>query len=525
MKNQTPLRGLLVLALVGLLIPPAAGQASSKRSPVRNFEQFWQTFNQRYAHFETREVDWQQQYRTFRPLVTETTPDDSLFALLNRMVAPLRDGHVVISKTGDLPASARYSRFYQEFPTKQLQRRFREVTLNTLSQQGFGPLTKFNSQPYDIGGYTRSADYGFIVLNGFGGMPAERFAAQLDQMVEAFANVKGIVLDIRINGGGAPDLVAALVGRLTDTKRLIGYGRTRISGKKHEFTAWNPYYLVPQGKKQLLKPLVLLTSGGSISAADHCAFALRELPYVRVVGEPTNGMFSSMRGEKLPNGWEFSLSDQQVVNAARVRYEGTGVPVDMPRLHYRRDLEAGRDPVLAAAFQVLAERGEHLQAQTRCYEQLALNFFADSLLPGKTYGDVTAYSTGLVEEDATLLAPFASACLSLRDKKSSDLMVKVRDEQRGDSRFFRENVRDRLYVTFNRPVRSRKTWPFTKRNARRLTISHHIELDEKRYVRLNLSAGAWRGESVLIVMNPEGRVLEHCAIRYEQLSTETLARR
>ena len=32
--------------------------------PEKNFETLWKTFNERYAFFELREVDWQKQYKT-----------------------------------------------------------------------------------------------------------------------------------------------------------------------------------------------------------------------------------------------------------------------------------------------------------------------------------------------------------------------------------------------------------------------------------------------------------------------------
>lgn len=154
-----------------------------KDDPERNFEEFWRLFNQHYAHFETRGVDWKKQYEQFRPQVNSHTTNEKLLSIFNEMVAPLKDGHVVISPTGDLPASAKYSRFYQEFPTKKLQSKFHQVTLTMLQSQGFGSFVKFRSEPYQIGGYCRSKELGYLQLNGFGGMPLADFAKQLDEMV------------------------------------------------------------------------------------------------------------------------------------------------------------------------------------------------------------------------------------------------------------------------------------------------------------------------------------------------------
>lgn len=507
------------LSYVGQVL--ALANPSPKASPERNFDAFWHLFNKHYAHFETRHLDWSQQYQRFRGQVTPTTTDTQLLAIFKEMVAPLKDGHVVISPTGDLPASAQYSPFFQEFPTKALQAQFHQVTLGELRKRGFGPLVAFESAPYQIGGYCRSKDYGYLQLNGFGGMPLAMFSQQLDNMVRSFADVKGLILDIRINGGGSPAYLGALVGRLIQGKQLVGYGRSRIGKHKQEYTPWTAYYVAPKGEKQLIKPTVLLTSGATISAGDHCALYLKELPYVKLIGENSNGIFSPMFGGQLPNGWQVALSDGQIVSARRVSYEARGVPVDVARTHHRSDLQQGIDPVLTEAFRFLQTHQNELAQQTRCYEQLALNFYADSLLVSKTYGNITAYSTGLVEEDATLLSPFARSCYSLRGMTSLDqVQQRIQAEGEADSSFYQQNVKRRFYVHLPAGVRPRMQWPFVKRNARRLTIAHHISLGNKKYVRIHLSQGGGKGETVLVVLDQAGQIVEHCALRYNYLSSQ-----
>ncbi|KAA0988833.1 S41 family peptidase [Dyadobacter aurulentus] len=498
-----------------------AGERLSKKDPELNFEKFWQIFDRNYAHFENRKIDWQQQYQSFRPAINRHTTDEQLLTALNEMVAPLKDGHVVISPTGDLAASAKYSRFFQEFPTKDLQAKFHEVTLDNLQKQGFGPFKKFQSEPYQIGGYCRSANFGYIQINGFGGMPIELFTKQLDEMVHEFADVKALIIDIRINGGGSPAYLNALVGRLTQVKRLVGYGRTRTGKPKNDFTSWTAYQIAPQGTKQLVKPTILLTSGATISAGDHCAMYLKEFPYVRQIGENTNGIFSSMHGERLPNGWHIALSNGQTVSSKRISYEGVGVPVDVLALHSRTDMLTGKDAALAKAFAYLEINQPTLAKKTICHEQIALNYYADSLLINKTYGDITAYSNGLVEEDATLLAPFSKKCNSLQSVYKSDgLETRIKAEEFADSTFHRQNIAHRFYVRTHSPIRAKRRWPFAKRNGRRLTIAHHINIADKNYVRLHLSQGGWKGETVLVVVNNQGTVVEHCFLSYDYLSRQ-----
>ncbi|MEO6315748.1 MAG: S41 family peptidase [Chitinophagaceae bacterium] len=300
-------------------------QAQKLSSPEKNFEFFWNTFNKYYPNFKIRKVDWQEQYKKYRPLVTKNTTDDELFNLLNEMVTPLRDGHIAISKTGDLPASAKYSSFHQQFPTKDSVNQLRAVIVENLSSLGFADFIKFNST-FPIGGFSTSEQYGYLQLNGFGGMPLKAFEKQLDEMGLRFKNKKAVIIDIRINGGGEPAFVNAVVARFS-----------------FEITGFD-------------KPITLLTSGASISAADHFAVNLMDFPNVTIIGERTAGMFSSMMGKKMPNGWEFSLSHETHLAKDGNNYEGVGIPVDIEIANTKNNLATRNDPVLNKAFDFLKNK-------------------------------------------------------------------------------------------------------------------------------------------------------------------------
>jgi hypothetical protein len=97
---------------------------------------------------------------------------------------------------------------------------------------------------------------------------------------------------------------------------------------------------------------------------------------------------------------------------------------------------------------------------------------------------------------------------------------RIQAEGVADSRFYQQNVQRRFYVHLPAGIRPVTQWPFVKRNARRLTIAHHISLGEKQYVRLHLSQGGGKGETVLVVLDQAGRVVEHCALSYNYLSSQ-----
>ena len=312
---------LVKILLFLIFISPNYSQAQKISKQEKNFEFFWNTFNDIYPSFEIRKVDWQKQYSIYRPQVTANTTDDELFAILNEMVTPLRDGHIAISKTDDLPASAKYSSFHQQFPSKDSVNQLRAVISGNLSALGFSDFVKFNST-FPIGGFSTSEQYGYLQLNGFGGIPLKEFEKQLDEMLARFKDKEAVIIDIRINGGGEPALVEAVV------KRFSGFD----------------------------KPIVLLTSGASISAADHFAMNLMDFPQVTIIGERTAGMFSSMMGKKMPNGWMFSLSHETHLAKDGNNYEGVGIPVDIEIANRKDNLITNKDPVLRRAIDFLSTK-------------------------------------------------------------------------------------------------------------------------------------------------------------------------
>ena len=85
---------LLILSVSLLFKGLILSGASKATGSVENFDALWNTFNERYAFFELRGVDWKAQYEKYRPKVTKNTTDEELYGLICEMLKPLKDGHV-----------------------------------------------------------------------------------------------------------------------------------------------------------------------------------------------------------------------------------------------------------------------------------------------------------------------------------------------------------------------------------------------------------------------------------------------
>jgi len=346
-------------AQVGSLAPPAGARDHSERpmtsDPEKNFEVLWKTFHNRYPFFELRNVDWNKQYEIYRPQVTSETSDEELFDVLRRMLDPLDDGHVELkAKLSGHREPRRFTpekmpAFHREFSGGGIKQLF-ETTRRTLIGHGFGEPEQTAAWMLH---YSRSQEYGYIRILELEGIGMATLTRALDKIARDFDGLKGFIIDIRDNPGGDDSTAIAIINRFCDRKRVAFRRKTKIGPGKDAFTPLKTCHLHPQGDAQFVGPIVLLTSDSVFSGGEAFALAIRQLPYVTIVGDHTNGIFSYQLEKKLPNGWEYCLSYQVYMSADHVCYEGKGVPADIHLLNTKADLATGVDPLITRALEVL----------------------------------------------------------------------------------------------------------------------------------------------------------------------------
>jgi peptidase S41-like protein/tricorn protease-like protein len=325
----------------------------SNHDPERNFEVLWKTFNKRYPFFNLRKVDWNKQYRAYRPKVTGNTSDDELFNIICRMLAPLNDGHIELK--AKLRGKKRYfnperkPRFWQEFTKPEIKQLFK-TTEKTLVRNGFGRPKE--NQAWMLH-YCRSRTIGYIRILELDGVKKPDLKAALDTIAADFDRLDGFIIDIRNCPGGEDSIAITIINRFCDRKRVAFRRRTKIGPDERDYTRMKTWYLEPQGRAQFTRPIALLTCDSVFSGGEAFALAIRELPHVTIIGDHTNGIFSYQLEKKLPNGWECCLSYQTYFSADMVCYEGNGVPVDIKMLNRKADIERGVDPLITRALKVL----------------------------------------------------------------------------------------------------------------------------------------------------------------------------
>lgn len=333
------------------------------RDPETNFEELWSTFHKRYPFFKLRNVDWQKQYELYRPKITSATTDSELFSIFCQMLLPLNDGHVELEariegKKRSFIAEQK-PRFWQEFSERDIDRLFK-TTEDTLVANDFEKPAK--TQAWMLR-YCRSRMFGYLRILELEGIKKARLNAALDDIARDFGDLHGFIIDIRNNPGGDDSTAIAVIDRFCDRRRIAFHRKTKIGPGEDEFSPLKTWHLEPAGSRQFTGPIALLTCDSVFSGGEAFALAIRQLPYVTIIGDHTNGIFSYQLEKTLPNGWEYCLSYQVYLSADMICYEGKGVPVDIELLNKKSDIASGVDPLIVRALDVLRSKSARPTSQ------------------------------------------------------------------------------------------------------------------------------------------------------------------
>jgi len=312
-------------------------------TPVNNFEMFWSDFDKFYPSFDIKQINWDNIYTLNRPKISENTTDIELFNILSAMITPLRDGHVtLVSNIGKSYSKTIPKDYYCNM---------------RISPQSY--LEMFEPNNSNISYWSvKNSTIGYISINTFdvkGGafVLADDSFLIIDEIIKQFKDKSGIIIDLRWNSGGFPANVETIVNRFADTKRVYLKIRSKNGPGKNDFSEWTDCYIEPKGPSQFLKPVVVLTSKSTGSAAEWFALAMKALQNTIIVGDTTAGCFSPKIERELPNGWSFSLSSKVVVSASMVQYEGFGIPPDYTVINTSSELTNKRDAMLEKGIEII----------------------------------------------------------------------------------------------------------------------------------------------------------------------------
>jgi Peptidase family S41 len=347
-------------------------------TPLNNYAVFWQTFAEQFALFPVYRIDWVAIDRKFRPKVTPSTSPEELFGILRAMILPFHNAHTNIN-------AASIGRQYLGYrPVSEIGRRLQSTSSLSIedilalfsqearrskaiieSRYSVGPLRQYANEMIDFGmlkdsiGYLRILAFEGYTKDGSFEQGAAALQEALDEVFTGAERMKGLIIDVRVNTGGADPLALAIASRLAGAKYLAYSKVTRnnLSGPLH-FTSPQPAWVDVSTRPGYRGSVVLLIGPETISGGETFAMALMgRTPRVTFVGENTQGVFSDVWGRKLPSGWTFGVPTELYLTSSGKSFDGQGVPPDIRvSVFPKADLEAGRDGPLERAIRVILAR-------------------------------------------------------------------------------------------------------------------------------------------------------------------------
>lgn len=180
-----------------------------------------------------------------------------------------------------------------------------------------------------------------------------RFNANANQLFyEAMVDVlnkgaRGMVFDLRNNPGGYLDVAVDLSGWFVPRGTVVVSQSSR-NGVTGELRA--------SGNAALKDfPIVVLTNGGSASASEILAGALRDLRGVKLIGETTFGKGTVQEIMDLKDGSSLKLTIAHWVLPSGRILDHDGLVPDIEVKPSEKDIESGNDVQLTKAFEVMRE--------------------------------------------------------------------------------------------------------------------------------------------------------------------------
>ena len=313
--------------------------------PSRLFQLYRETIEENFAFRSRRELNWEQIFQLHRDSAGPS--EYALFKTLGKIATLTKDQHtkVISSKYGEklqynlTPSALIVQRSFEkqteietfgEYVNLFFQTSYTHISDSLLRGKGqkvangqieWGPLDEH---------------LGYIHIHSFSGYLDRSFTRrqQIDSLhqhmrkaISALREKEAVIVDIGFNFGGYDATALTIAGYFTD--RPVHAFTSQVF---HEGAFYDEDRVTIQPSDTTIaftKPVYLLMTDISRSAAESFAMMMDALPNVTLAGNHTLGTLSGMLGKSIGSFYT-TYSNQRLVNSRGHFYEATGVTPEIP---------------------------------------------------------------------------------------------------------------------------------------------------------------------------------------------------
>lgn len=324
---------------------PDGCRAAPRTDPATTFKALSEMIELDYAFLKERHIDWPLITGRLAPQAALAPNDDALQAVLTEALKDFNDVHTALIRWRDGMPS--YALLSGNKPTVQLLRRAFEAQSKITDflefqaswkarvQQDLAPRLQGGSAGRVLGGTMTwgrlPGNVGYIEIGSMAEF-SEPFdahtdlalvRAEMDRALAALADTRALVVDVSLNTLGGLDQVSAEIAGSFTRNRVLGFTKQAHRPEGRPEQSW---YVETKGVSTYTKPVYVLTSDLTVSAAETFTLMMRALPHVTLVGQPTSGSLSNALVKPLPGNFYVSLSNEVYRDPAGVAFEVSGIP-------------------------------------------------------------------------------------------------------------------------------------------------------------------------------------------------------
>lgn len=304
--------------------------------PGSTFEYLWNKVDQQYAFFDLKGIDWDSVHRVYQPMLTQGMDDELLFDICAAMLNTLRDGHTNLISNFNI--SRNDSVYYKMVAEKNIDP---DVVLLNYLTLGYHSTGGFSHNSI------RDGQVAYLRLSTFEN-PIDD--ATLQYLMERYHHCKGMILDLRQNGGGLVTNVKEMLSIFDNHGQQLYHTQIKSGPDHDEFTEMATVYAdsVCLLKEPYTKPFAVLIDRGSYSATSFFSICTQAYDNIKLFGDYSGGGLGLPNGGELPNGWTYRFSITRTFALDGNNYEN-GVPPDVRVLLDPECTAQGIDNVIETA--------------------------------------------------------------------------------------------------------------------------------------------------------------------------------
>jgi carboxyl-terminal processing protease len=225
-----------------------------------------------------------------------------------------------------------------------------KVFTKVVARSGYHDVKYPNSVIYETIG-----DIGYLKVNQF---ESNSINKQIDSLFKNnIINTKGLIIDVRDNGGGSSSIGYHIIGKLTDkpfktsSQKVIKYNSW--PGAELRWEPYPPGESGPDKKIYYDKPVIILIGPRTFSAAEDFTVAFDYMKRGKLVGQPTGGSTGQPISFALPGGGSARVCGKKDTYPDGKEFVDIGIMPDVMVKKTVKDLLSGTDAAKNKAIELL----------------------------------------------------------------------------------------------------------------------------------------------------------------------------